>query len=134
MTMAERDYYEVLGVPRSASAEDIRKSFRKLAREYHPDVNKATDAAKKFAEVQKAYEVLSDEEKKKLYDTYGSAGPRAAGGPGGGRAGHYEWSGTQQSGGGVGGMGGMPPDFDAEDLSSVFDAIFGGTGPAAART
>jgi len=81
--MAKRDYYEILGVSRSASADDIRASYRKLARKYHPDVNKAKDAEQKFREATEAYEVLSDPEKRKMYDQFGHAGPQAAGGMGG---------------------------------------------------
>ena len=58
--MSKRDYYEVLGVGRDASQEEIRKAYRKLARKYHPDVNKSPDAEEKFKEVKEAYEVLSD--------------------------------------------------------------------------
>ena len=61
----EKDYYEVLGVERGASADAIRKAYRSLAREYHPDVNKSADASTRFAEVQEAYDVLSDAEKRK---------------------------------------------------------------------
>ena len=72
-----RDYYEVLGVERGATKEQIRKAYRKLARQLHPDVNKAADAAKKFSEVQEANDVLSDDEKRKLYDQFGHAGTNA---------------------------------------------------------
>ncbi len=72
--MAKRDYYEVLGVPREASAEDIKKAFRRLARQYHPDVNKESDAADKFKEINEAYEVLSDGDKRQSYDRFGHAG------------------------------------------------------------
>ena len=69
--MAKRDYYEVLGVSKTATDKEIKSAFRRLAKEYHPDLNKAPDAAEKFKEVQEAYEVLSDENKKKMYDQYG---------------------------------------------------------------
>ena len=86
----KRDYYEVLGISRSASAEEIKRAFRNLARRYHPDVNKATDAEARFKEINEAYEVLSDTNKRKAYDTYGheamsgaAAGPSGfGGGPG----------------------------------------------------
>jgi len=82
-----RDYYEVLGVPRHASADDIRKAHRKLARKYHPDVNKGSDAVAHFAEAQEAYDTLSDPEKRKLYDQFGHAGVRGAGAASAGRSG-----------------------------------------------
>jgi len=81
---AQRDYYEILGLGRSATDEEIRAAHRRLARQLHPDLNKAPDAAAKFNEVQRAYEVLSDAEKRKKYDQFGHAGvDGAAGGPGG---------------------------------------------------
>src|SRR5689334_7597666 len=90
--MAKRDYYEVLGVPRTATTDDIRKAYRKLARQYHPDVNKSPDAAKKFTEVQEAYDVLADDAKRRMYDQVGRAAEaRSGAGPGGGGA-HYTWS------------------------------------------
>lgn len=78
--MAERDYYEILGVPRGASTDEVKQAFRKLARQYHPDVSKAPDAEEKFKEVNEAYAVLSDEEKRAAYDRFGHAGVRGAGG------------------------------------------------------
>lgn len=81
--MSKRDFYEVLGVSRNASAEEIRKAYRKLARQYHPDVNKSPDAEQKFKEVAEAYEVLKDPQKKANYDQFGHADPGAAGGFGG---------------------------------------------------
>lgn len=84
--MAKRDYYEVLGTPKSASADDIKKAYRKKAIEYHPDKNPGDKSAEeKFKEAAEAYEVLSDADKRARYDRYGHAGVEGmAGGPGGG--------------------------------------------------
>ncbi len=114
--MTKRDYYEILGVARSASDEEIKRAYRKLARQFHPDVNKSPDAQRRFTEVQQAYDALSDPGKRRQYDQFGHEGERAArGGP------HYEtWSGGRS--------GGAP--FEGEDLGSVFEAIFGGRGAA----
>lgn len=120
--MSKRDYYDILGVARSASTEDIRKAYRALARKLHPDVNKAPDAAAKFNEVQQAYDVLSDEAKRKVYDQFGAeafapgAAPPRGGASRPGR-GTYTWTST----GGAPGAG----DFDAEDLGDMFESIFG---------
>lgn len=78
--MTQRDYYEILGVPRTASADDFKAAFRKLARQYHPDVNKEPDAEEKFKEINEAYAVLSDPDKRSAYDRFGHAGVRNAGG------------------------------------------------------
>ena len=78
MPKSSRDYYEILGINKSASAEEIKRAYRKLAREYHPDVNKDPGAADKFKEINEAYQVLSEPNKRSQYDYYGTAG-----GPGG---------------------------------------------------
>jgi len=109
-----RDYYEVLGVARNASADDIRKAHRKSARKLHPDVNKSPDAAAQFAEVQEAYDALSDEEKRKRYDQFGHAGVSGMGG--GGRGPGAGWS--PASGGG--GAGGNWQEVDPETFESIF--------------
>lgn len=130
-----KDYYDLLGVSKSASADDIKSSYRKLARKYHPDVNKEKGAQQKFTEVQHAYDILSDDGKRKLYDQFGAAafesgGPGTAAGqqPRGSRGapgqGHYSWSNV----GGSPGAGGFGADFEMDDAGSVFDAIFGGRG------
>ncbi len=108
--MAKKDYYQVLGVSRNATKDEIKKAYRKLARQYHPDkTGNDKAAAEKFKEAQEAYEVLSDSDKKKNYDMFGHAGARSGGGPG--RGGSYTWSSGQ--GGNV--------NFDFSD-------IFGGAG------
>lgn len=79
MSATKRDYYEILGVPREASGDEIRKAYRRLARQYHPDVNKSPDAEARFKEINEAYEVLSDEQKRTAYDRFGHAGPQLGG-------------------------------------------------------
>ena len=89
--MAERDYYEVLGVSRDASQGDIKKSYRKLAMKHHPDQNPDDPKAEeKFKEIGEAYEVISDEEKRAAYDRYGHAAFKSGGGGGGGRGGFHD--------------------------------------------
>ena len=72
--MKEKDYYEILGVPRNATKEEMKNAYRKLALQYHPDRNKSPDAEEKFKEISEAYAILSDEEKRRTYDLYGRAG------------------------------------------------------------
>ena len=110
----KRDYYEVLGVDKSASADDIKKAYRKLAKQYHPDLHPDDKVAEeKFKEINEAYEVLSDEDKKAKYDRFGFAGVDPSYGAGG------------AGGAGFGGFGDM--DFDLGDIfSSFFGGGFGG--------
>jgi molecular chaperone DnaJ len=116
--MAKRDYYEVLGVSKGADKSAIKKAYRKLAKEKHPDRNKAADAEAQFKEVQEAYEVLSDERKRSAYDQYGHAATQGFGG--GGTSGYGGF-------GGAGGFGGFGADsgFSNEDLSDIFSQFFG---------
>src|SRR5690625_1482826 len=101
--MSKRDYYEVLGVDKNATKQEIRRAYRAKARKYHPDVNKAEDAKDKFIEVKEAYEVLSDDQKRAQYDQFGHAG-------------------TQ--GQGFSGFGGGAHDFSG--FGDIFDMFFGG--------
>lgn len=110
--MAKRDYYEVLGVPKTATDKEIKSAFRRLAKEYHPDLNKEADAAEKFKEVQEAYEVLSDENKRKTYDQYGHAAFDQNGNAGG-------------FGGFNGGFSSSSFGFDDIDLSDILSGVFG---------
>jgi molecular chaperone DnaJ len=81
--MAEkRDYYQVLGVPRTANADELKKAYRRLARQYHPDVNKSPEAEEQFKEINEAYEVLSDDQKRAAYDRFGHAGVQGTTGTG----------------------------------------------------
>jgi molecular chaperone DnaJ len=70
----KRDYYEILGISKGATQDEIKRAFRRLAMQYHPDRNKAADAEQKFKEINEAYEVLSDEQRRKTYDQYGHEG------------------------------------------------------------
>jgi DnaJ-class molecular chaperone len=141
--MARRDYYSVLGVPRTASEKEIRQAYRKLARQYHPDLNPSDKQAEaKFKEIGQAYEVLSDPEKRKLYDRWGpdfekyeqarkaGAGAASAGASGPFGSGTYTWS---TGGPGFSGAGGSTGTVDDESLGSLFDQILGGMGRGAGR-
>ena len=103
--MSKRDYYEVLGLSKGASEDDIKKAYRKMAKKYHPDVNKEAGAEEKFKEVNEAYEVLSDPQKKATYDQFGHAGMENGGFGGGGFSGFDDFSDIFGSffGGGFGG-------------------------------
>ncbi len=99
----QRDYYDILGVERGASDADIKKAFRKLAQQWHPDVNRDADADERFKEINEAYQVLSDPQRRQAYDMFGQAG--------------------------IGGAGGFDPSAGAGfgGFSDLFDAFFGGT-------
>jgi len=114
--MSNKDYYKILGVEKNASKEDIKKAFRKLAHEHHPDKG---GNAEKFKEASEAYSVLSDDSKRSQYDTYGSAGP-GAGGFGGGQ---YQGQGGFEGFDFSGFAGGQNVDFD---LGDIFSDFFGG--------
>lgn len=128
---AKRDFYEVLGVSKSASAQEIKSAYRKLALEWHPDRNKAANANEKFKEINEAYSVLSDAKKKETYDQFGHAafqpGAGAAGqGPfGGGGFGQGPFQYYYSSSGGQGGnpFGGFGGDLDPFE---IFEQFFGG--------
>lgn len=98
---SKQDYYDLLGIPRTASKDDIKKAFRKLARQYHPDVNKNDEADERFKEINEAYEVLSDDQKRAAYDRFGHAGMR------GSEGGFQDFSGN---------------------MNDIFEEIFGGFG------
>ncbi|NDI33751.1 molecular chaperone DnaJ [Chengkuizengella sediminis] len=100
--MSKRDYYEVLGLGKDVSGDEIKKAYRKLARQYHPDVNKSSDAEEKFKEVKEAYDVLSDDQKRATYDQFGHVDPNQ----------------------GMGGAGGA----DFGGFGDIFDMFFGGGG------
>lgn len=107
--MEKRDYYEVLGVDRNADQNSIKKAFRRLAQQYHPDINKTAEAETKFKEINEAYQVLNDQQKRGLYDRFGHAG--------------------------VAGAGGMNADFGGfGDLGSIFEEFFGGFSGGGSRT
>ena len=111
--MADQDYYEVLGVSRSATEDEIKKAYRRLAMKYHPDRNNGDKSAEeKFKQVGEAYAVLSDPQKRAAYDRYGKAGvdPSAAGA------------------GGFGGFGGFGQQGGFADFGDIFSEIFGGGG------
>lgn len=118
--MSDKDLYSVLGIPRTATADEIKKAYRKLAREFHPDVNKAADAPAKFTRVQEAYDVLSDEKKRKYYDQFGVVPGSAAADAG------TAGSGPRTPWGSRPNTHGQDVEIDAEELGSMFESFFGG--------
>ena len=134
--MAKKDYYQILGVKKDAKADEIKKSYRRLARKYHPDVNPNDKAAEeKFKDVQEAYDVLSDEKKRKVFDKFGyyndnldpdspfaSGAGAGAGAPGGFDFSGFQWESTTPGGGGGG-----------SSFRDIFSDLFGGAGGAGAR-
>jgi len=122
-----KDYYDTLGVAKSASADEIKSAYRKMAAKYHPDHNKAADAEEKFKEINEAYQVLSDPQKRKLFDqgvSFEGGGQNA--GAGGSSAGGYTWTGGSPFGG-MEESGGTTFDFDSfGGIDSIFDTFFGG--------
>ncbi len=109
----QRDYYEVLGVAKGSTPDEIKKSYRRLARKYHPDVSEEADAEGKFKEVNEAYEILSNEQKREMYDRFGHAGlSNSAGGFGGG----FDFSGS-----------------NFKDPFEIFEEVFGGFGGFSSR-
>ncbi len=136
----EKDFYKILGVSKNASPSDIKRAYRKLALEYHPDRNKTKEAEEKFKKINEAYEVLSDPKKKQAYDQFGSAafsqgfgeGPFGAGFGGGstqkGQYGPFTYTYTTSGG---------TPDFDFGGFSDpfeIFEQFFGGASPFSQRT
>ncbi len=131
--MAKRDYYEILGVNKSASTDEIKLAYRRLARKHHPDVDKSAGAAERFKEIGEAYQVLSDPQKKQSYDQFGHAAfDRGAGGYGGG-AGPFGGGGQSYSWS-TSGNPNIQFDFGGfEDPFELFEQIFGGGFGAAMR-
>jgi len=110
----KRDYYEVLGINKGATDDEIKKAYRKLAKQYHPDANQDNkkEAEAKFKEVSEAYEVLSDKQKRTMYDQFGHSGAQGFGGGAGGNGGYYQYTGN---------------GFDF-DMGDIFSSVFGNMG------
>src|SRR3989338_11304499 len=107
----DKDYYKILGVGKSATKDEIKAAYKKLAKQYHPDLNKAQDAAEKFKEINEAAAVLGDDQKRQQYDQFGTAGEQFQG------FGGFDFSDFMSD------IGGMGFDFD-----SIFENVFGGGG------
>jgi DnaJ-class molecular chaperone len=142
--MAKRDYYDVLGLSRGATADEIKKAHRKLARQYHPDMNKNNPrATEQFKEVQEAYDVLSDAEKRKAYDQFGHAGVEGGVGAGAGAGGDPFEAFRRGTGRGNGRRQWRsspnvtvedfdPSDFGGGNFADIFEQLFGSRGGAGA--
>lgn len=133
--MSKKDFYSILNISRSASADEIKKSYRKLAMQFHPDKNPGDKKAEeKFKELSEAYEVLSDPKKREMYDQYGHAGAQGFGGGAGGPFGGAEGFGGFRGGGYSQGSNGDPfQDIFGDVFSDIFGARGGHSGPRAKR-
>jgi len=131
--MAEKDYYDILGVKKTATADEIKKAYRGLAKKFHPDKNKGNkDAENKFKEMSEAYAVLSDQEKREQYDRLGKEAFRSGGGPnpfqGGGNPFGAGFDFSQFTGGGARARGGRRTAGGAGGFTDIFSDLFGGGG------
>ena len=129
--MADRDYYDILGVPRDAGDDQIKRAYRKLAKQYHPDQNKGKkETEAKFKEVQEAYDVLSDKDKRARFDQFGRAGVDPHFSPHAGGGGYGGYSGGGYPGGNPFAGGGQSVEFNVEDLGDLFGGGGGRGGPS----
>src|SRR5574344_2740223 len=119
MAEEKRDYYEVLGVNKNATKDEIKTAYRKLAKKYHPDLNHSPDAPKKFEEVQEAYDVLYDDNKRAQYDQFGMAA--------------FQQGQSTGGGGNPFGDGFSSQGFGDMDLNDIFASFFGGGAPRGAQ-
>ena len=121
----KRDFYEVLGIEKTATDEEIKRAYRKLAKKYHPDANpdNKKEAEEKFKEVSEAYETLSNPQKRQMYDRFGPDGPQGFGGAGGQGGNYYSYS-----------TSGFDGFNDFGDLGDIFSSIFGGGSGFGGRT
>jgi len=127
----KRDYYDILGISKSASQEEIKKAYRKLALQWHPDKNKSPEANEKFKEINEAYEVLSNPQKKQTYDQFGHAAFTPGGGAEYGGGWPFSYTYTTYGGGDEGFSRGAGPGsaWDFSDPFEIFEQFFGGGSP-----